>query len=122
MDLGLEGKTAIVTGGANGIGEAIARELSEEGCEVLVADIDESAGKHLVKELGHPIISTTAPSADAPRSGGQDPSLIHDALGSQIDVVIDGGPVPGGPSSVVSLIDDTPVVIREGLGNVDIFR
>ena len=76
----------------------------------------------LVKELGHPIISTTAPSADAPRSGGQDPSLIHDALGSQIDVVIDGGPVPGGPSSVVSLIDDTPVVIREGLGNVDIFR
>ena len=50
MDLGLEGKTAIVTGGANGIGEAIARELSEEGCEVLVADIDESAGKNL--EIG----------------------------------------------------------------------
>jgi len=52
VDLGLEGKTAIVTGGANGIGEAITRELSEEGCEVLVADIDESAGKNLVKELG----------------------------------------------------------------------
>jgi len=76
----------------------------------------------LVKELGHPIISTTAPVADGPPSGGLDPSLIHDALGTHIDVVIDGGPVPGRPSSVISLIDDKPVVIREGLGDVDIFR
>jgi len=76
----------------------------------------------LVKGLNHPIISTTAPLADSLPSGGLDPSLIHDFLGSQIDVVIDGGPVPGGPSSVVSLIDDVPDIIREGLGDVNIFR
>ncbi len=76
----------------------------------------------LVKGLNHPIISTTAPLADGLPSGGLDPSLIHDFLGSQIDVVIDGGPVPGGPSSVVSLIDDVPDIIREGLGDVNIFR
>jgi tRNA threonylcarbamoyl adenosine modification protein (Sua5/YciO/YrdC/YwlC family) len=74
----------------------------------------------LVKELGHPIISTTAPFRDG--QALSDPSLIHEALGSQIDMVIDGGPVPGGPSSVVSLIDDEPVVIREGLGDVSVFR
>lgn len=74
----------------------------------------------LVKRLGHPIISTTATLAD-----GQvlsDPSVIYEALGSQIDIVIDGGPVPGGPSSVVSLIGDTPEVIRVGLGDVSIFQ
>ena len=74
----------------------------------------------LVKELGHPIISTTAPFPDSHVLS--DPSLMHEALGSQIDIFIDGGSVPGGPSSVVSLINDEPVVIREGLGNVSVFQ
>lgn len=37
---GLPGKTAIVTGGAGGIGGAVAQRLSEEGCKVVVVDID----------------------------------------------------------------------------------
>jgi len=37
---GLTGKTAIVTGGAGGIGGAVAQRLSEEGCRVVVVDID----------------------------------------------------------------------------------
>jgi NAD(P)-dependent dehydrogenase (short-subunit alcohol dehydrogenase family) len=37
---GLTGKTAIVTGGAGGIGGAVARRLSEEGCRVVVVDVD----------------------------------------------------------------------------------
>jgi tRNA A37 threonylcarbamoyladenosine synthetase subunit TsaC/SUA5/YrdC len=36
-------------------------------------------------------------------------------------VVIDGGEVPGLPSSIISLIDDEPVVLRKGLGEVDEF-
>ncbi len=36
MDLGLEGKNAIVTGGSVGIGAAIARRLAEEGCNVAI--------------------------------------------------------------------------------------
>jgi tRNA threonylcarbamoyl adenosine modification protein (Sua5/YciO/YrdC/YwlC family) len=74
----------------------------------------------LVKELGHPVISTTATLADGHVLS--DPSLIHETLGHQIDLVIDGGPVPGRPSSVVALIDDMPEVIREGLGDVSIFQ
>jgi tRNA threonylcarbamoyl adenosine modification protein (Sua5/YciO/YrdC/YwlC family) len=74
----------------------------------------------LVQELNNPIISTSAA-----LPGGEtlpNASEIFDAFGSQIDIVIDGGPVPGRPSSIVSLIGDIPEVIREGLGDVSIFQ
>jgi tRNA threonylcarbamoyl adenosine modification protein (Sua5/YciO/YrdC/YwlC family) len=73
----------------------------------------------LVKELGRPIISTSASLADGVILSQ---SAIFEALGSQIDIVIDGGPVPGRPSSVVSLIGDEPEVIRKGLGDVSLFE
>jgi len=40
----LDGRTAIVTGGAKGIGLAIVRRLAAEGARVMIADIDEAAG------------------------------------------------------------------------------
>lgn len=40
MDYGLNGKVAIVTGAARGLGAAIARELAQEGCSVVVNDIN----------------------------------------------------------------------------------
>ena len=36
MDLGLKGKTAIITGGSRGIGKAVAREFGREGVEVVL--------------------------------------------------------------------------------------
>ena len=74
----------------------------------------------LVKGLGRPILSTSAKSPD--NTDLFDPSLIHDYFGKRIDVVIDGGIVPGQPSSVISLIDDEPRVIRKGLGDVSSFE
>ena len=43
-------RVAIVTGGANGIGKACARRLSEDGCQVVIADIDQQAGEALADE------------------------------------------------------------------------
>jgi len=40
MDLGLNGRAAIVTGGASGIGAAIVAELAREGCDVAIVDRD----------------------------------------------------------------------------------
>lgn len=48
----LEGKTALVTGAARGIGEAIARAFVAEGAEVLLTDIDDASGEHLAGEIG----------------------------------------------------------------------
>jgi tRNA threonylcarbamoyl adenosine modification protein (Sua5/YciO/YrdC/YwlC family) len=74
----------------------------------------------LAKELGNPIISTSA--TDPNGNIFEDPSLLHDYFENRLEAVIDGGPVPNAPSSVISLIDDVPEIIRYGAGNVDIFE
>lgn len=48
----LSGKTALVTGGASGLGEAIARRFVAEGVRVIVADIDAPAGQAVAQSLG----------------------------------------------------------------------
>ena len=46
-----EGRTAIVTGAARGIGRAIAERLAGEGARVMIADIDEAAGTGAAGEI-----------------------------------------------------------------------
>ncbi len=48
----LSGRTALVTGGAGGIGAACARELARRGAKVTVADVDEAAARSLADEIG----------------------------------------------------------------------
>ena len=74
----------------------------------------------LVETLGNPIITTSATMPDG--TNFFDPSFIHDFFHPRIDVVIDGGPVPGYPSSVISLINDIPEVIRKGRGDITVFE
>src|ERR1700730_17973109 len=49
---GLDGKTAVVTGGATVIGAAVVRAFREAGANVAVADIDVDGGEALAGELG----------------------------------------------------------------------
>lgn len=49
----LKDKVAIVTGAASGFGEGIARTFAEEGASVIVADIDETAGRAVADSLSH---------------------------------------------------------------------
>jgi NAD(P)-dependent dehydrogenase (short-subunit alcohol dehydrogenase family) len=51
MDKDLQGKTALVTGGASGIGRAVALLYGQHGAKVMVSDIDEAKGQQVVAEL-----------------------------------------------------------------------
>jgi 7-alpha-hydroxysteroid dehydrogenase len=63
MSFSISGKTAIVTGAANGVGLAIARHFAEQGANVVCADIDEA---RLIDEFGpNPETGTTEEAAEA---------------------------------------------------------
>ena len=51
MSTRFEGKVAVVTGAAQGIGEAYARALAREGASVVVADLNEDAGTQVAKQI-----------------------------------------------------------------------
>lgn len=51
MDMGFDGKSAIVTGGGSGIGAEIARELAAEGARVLVADLSARTAEAVAAEI-----------------------------------------------------------------------
>ncbi|BDV43182.1 threonylcarbamoyl-AMP synthase [Geotalea uraniireducens] len=70
----------------------------------------------IVTELGHPIITTSANISGEEPIG--DPFLVEEALGNQLDMIIDGGVLSAEVSSVVSLIGDYPQVLRRGVGDV----
>ena len=68
----------------------------------------------IVAELGEPLVTTSVNlSGSNPLS---DPYEIEDEFGSQLDLVVDGGILMGDPSTVISLVGDRIVVLRQGCG------
>ncbi len=54
----LDGKAALVTGGANGIGTGVARRLAAGGARVVVADVDATRGPEVAEEVGGVFVRT----------------------------------------------------------------
>ena len=60
----ITGSSAIVTGGASGIGEACARALAAKGATVVIADLNAEKGEALAKELGGVFVSVDVTNTD----------------------------------------------------------
>lgn len=52
VSFGLQGRVCLVTGAAQGIGEACVRRFAREGAQVVVTDVDDARGQKLAQELG----------------------------------------------------------------------
>ncbi len=75
----------------------------------------------LVAALGNPIVSTSIRDEDDILEYITDPELIYEKWDNLVDIVIDGGYGGNEGSTIVNLSDDSPVIIREGKGSLEIF-
>lgn len=75
----------------------------------------------LLSQLGEPIMSTSLimPGEELPLT---DPYEMRDLLQHQVDLIIDGGYCGMEATSVINMVDDVPVVVREGAGNTEHFK
>ena len=71
----------------------------------------------LLEEMGEPLLSSSI--RDPEHDFVNNPDEIERSLGSDVEMVIDGGILLPVPSTVVDLSDDEPVLIRDGKGDVN---
>jgi tRNA threonylcarbamoyl adenosine modification protein (Sua5/YciO/YrdC/YwlC family) len=87
--------------------------------EVGIRIPDNKICQALLAELGNPILSSSVRLPDDQLL--DDPKVIDKIYKSQVDLVIDGGVFMPQPSSIISLLDEAPLVMREGKGDVTPF-
>lgn len=75
---------------------------------------DHAVARAIITELGHPILSSSLPGDMVEEY--TDPDWIYDRFGNQVDIMIDGGIGGMKFSTVVDLTQETPVILRQGLG------
>ena len=76
---------------------------------------DNNIIREIVKELGHPIITTSVIALDDIIEYTTDPELIHEEYCERVDLVIDGGYGNNVPSAIIDCTGDEIEIIREGI-------
>lgn len=111
----LENKTAIITGGASGIGEGTVRLFVEEGANVIIADVQDDRGMALAAELDAVYQHTDV-------SSETDVKAVVDLAGSRfgrLDVMHNNAGIPGSITSIfdmdVSEFDRLVAVMLRGV-------
>jgi NAD(P)-dependent dehydrogenase (short-subunit alcohol dehydrogenase family) len=107
MDLGLQGKRAIVTGGSRGIGKAIARELAREGVDVAIVARNKADLEATASQLGGetnrrilPLIADVTSREQVDRMVAE----VAQQLGA-VHILVNSGSAPGGSASAIGPIE-----------------
>jgi tRNA threonylcarbamoyl adenosine modification protein (Sua5/YciO/YrdC/YwlC family) len=82
---------------------------------------DHAIPRCIVKELGHPILTSSIKDEDEIIEYSTDPELIFEKFEHQVDIVIHGGYGGNVASTIVDATSDEFEVIREGLGQISLF-
>jgi NAD(P)-dependent dehydrogenase (short-subunit alcohol dehydrogenase family) len=104
--VGVEGRAAVVTGGASGIGRGIAQRLADAGARVAILDIDATAAKIAAAEIAAQVgVGRCMPvTADLTDRESVDDAIrrVDDTLGA-VDIVVNNAGVITGPTSIDEL-------------------
>ena len=100
----LQGKTAIVTGGAQGFGAGIVRRFLEDGARVMVADINGDAAETLAGELGEGAIAARVDVAD----GASVNAMAEAALAAfgRLDILVNNAGITHLPKPMETVDED----------------
>jgi tRNA threonylcarbamoyl adenosine modification protein (Sua5/YciO/YrdC/YwlC family) len=82
---------------------------------------DNNIPRSIVNQLGNPIITTSIRDEDEVIEYSTDPELIYEKFMNLVDVVIDGGYGGNIASTVVDCTQDQIEIVREGLGDINIY-
>lgn len=107
---GLRGKTALVTGGANGIGLAICRRFAAAGCSVVVMDMDEAAAQVAAAQLRSLNVTVNTAVADVSDYEGVDKAI--GSLGYDIDILVNNA----GWDRFMPFVQSAPDLWRKVIG------
>jgi NAD(P)-dependent dehydrogenase (short-subunit alcohol dehydrogenase family) len=107
MDLGLKGKNAIVTGGSQGIGKAIARELAREGANVAIVarrkEPLEAAARELSEHTGSRVLAVAADVSNKAQVEAMVAQAVKELGG--LHILVNSGSAPGGSPTAVGAIE-----------------
>jgi len=103
----LDGKVAVVTGGARGIGRAIAEGFVQAGADVVIADIDLDEAKKTcadIKTLGGKAIAIQC---DVRKSGDAD-ALIRNTMDAfeRVDILVNNAGISGAAKRIIDMPDE----------------
>lgn len=99
----------------------VPRRLSHPSRKTIGLRVPENTIAHaLLEELGQPLLGTTL-ILPGDSDALTDPDDVHQRLGRQIELVIDGGACGFEPTTVVDLTGDEPALLRQGRGDISIF-
>jgi len=113
--MGLEGKTAIVTGGAQGIGKAIAMRLSRDGANIGILDLQKEEADRTAQEISQSGVKAMAIECDVTdhTKVKEGVSAVHGAYGS-IDILINNAGI-----DIARVFVDTDETIWDKIINVN---
>jgi 3-oxoacyl-[acyl-carrier protein] reductase len=102
--MSLNGRVALVTGGARGIGLAIARRLVADGARVALVDLDKAAAESAVGALGEQAIALAA---DVTRTADVERAVAAaHARWGRLDIVVNNAGITGGSKLTWELTDE----------------
>jgi NAD(P)-dependent dehydrogenase (short-subunit alcohol dehydrogenase family) len=118
MQVDLQGRVALVTGAAQGIGRAIAEAFTRNGAVVTVADVQEDKGRATAKELGSNAVFRRCDVSDAAQVNELFGAVV--AAYGRLDIAVNNAGINTGKPEERVTVDQYPDEIWHRIMNVDL--